>query len=160
MTTSTPFKDFDSAPEEVAVSGTFRLGGKLWSLRSSDDVPFELMRRLMGTAPPAAGINESPEDVAGRAREAVMQTGPFFEATIVPEEVDDFMTMFTSPQSPVTLGKLKDLMEHVSECIFNTTPGERPTKPSRSSSPGRSKTGRTSRAASSGRVTPKRASTG
>ena len=154
-----PSQDFDAPSEEgAAISGTLQLGGKIWSLRSSDDVPFELMRRLMGTAPPEEGTDEDPATTAARTRESVMQTGPFFEATIVPEQVDDFMEMFTSPKSPVTLGKLKTLMEYVSTCIFNTEGAERPTQPSRSSSPGRSRTGRTSKATSSSTGTPRAAS--
>lgn len=156
---TTPFQDFDAPSEEgVAISGTLQLGGKLWSLRSSDDVPFQLMKSLMGTAPPEEGSDEDPAATAARAREAVMQTGPFFEATIVPDQVDDFMEMFTSPKSPITLGKLKGLMEYVSTCIFNTEGAERPTQPSRSSGAGRSKTGRTSKAISSSPGTPKAAS--
>jgi hypothetical protein len=78
-----------------------------------------------------------------------LQTGPFFEATIVPDEVDDFMAMFDDPRSPLTIGKLRGIMEYISGVVFSEDEEERPTKPSRTKSPGRSGTGSTSKGDSS-----------
>lgn len=147
---TTPHMDFDAPRGEApAFSGTFALGGRTWKIRHRDDIPFEIVKQLMGQATSAEG--DSEEDTAARTREVVMQTGPFFEATIVPDEVDDFMSMFQDSKSPITIGNLRPLMEYVSTTAFSGE--ERPTQPSKTSRPGRSTTGRTSKAASSSQGT-------
>jgi hypothetical protein len=152
----TPHQDFDAPSGKPKHSGTFTLGGRVWKIRSRDDVPFEIVRRLMGQAP--TGPNATEAEQAESAREVVLQTGPFFEATIVPDEVDDFMKMFSDAKSAHTLGKLKPVMEYVSKVVF--TEEERPTKPSRRSPPGRLSTGATSEESSSSPVIPQTASAG
>jgi hypothetical protein len=152
---ATPHQDFDAPKGSVPKhSGTLTLGGRVWKIRSRDDVPFEIVRRLMGQT--TVGDNATEEEQAESAREVVLQTGPFFEATIVPDEVDDFMKMFSDPKSALTLGKLRPVMEFVSKVVFSEE--ERPTKPSRRSQPGRSATGATSEASSSSPGTQRTAS--
>jgi hypothetical protein len=147
---TTPHKDFDTPSDGApAHSGTFSLGGRTWKIRHRDDIPFEIVKRLMGQTPAADG--DSDAEQAERAREVVLQTGPFFEATIMPDEVPAFMAMFEDSKSPLTIGKLRPVMEYVSEVAFSE--GERPTKPSRRSPAGRSATGRTSEAGSSSQAT-------
>lgn len=146
----TQHMDFDAPTGEApAFSGTFTLGGRTWKIRHRDDIPFEIVKRLMGQASQAEAKGDAEQ--AARAREVVMQTGPFFQATIVPEEVKDFMTMFEDPSSPLTIGKLRPVMEYVSQVAFSEE--ERPTVPSKTSRPGRSTTGATSKVASSSRGT-------
>lgn len=140
---ATPHQDFDAPSGSTPThSGTFTLGGRVWKIRHRDDVPFEIVRRLMGQT--TVGENASAEEQAASAREVVLQTGPFFEATIVPEEVDDFMKMFADAKSALTLGKLRPVMEYVSKVVFTEDEEARPTKPLRRSRPGRSSTGATS----------------
>jgi hypothetical protein len=154
---STPFQDFDSAVGPTKYSGELKLGGRVWKIRHSDDVPFEIVKRLMSQQTP--NPDDPPELQAEQAKEIVMQTGPFFRATIVPEEVDSFMEMFTGDDSPVTIGKLKPLMEYVSKVVFTEDGVEdRPTKPSRRSQPGRLTTGGTSAGNSLVKATPRKAS--
>lgn len=147
---TTQHMDFDTPTGEgPSFSGTFSLGGVTWHIRHRDDIPFEIVKRLMGQAAQAEA--EGEEAVAERAREVVMQTGPFFQATIVPEEVKAFMAMFEDANSPLTIGKLKPVMEYVSKVAFSEE--ERPTQPSKTSRRGRSATGATSKAASSSQGT-------
>jgi hypothetical protein len=151
-----PHQDFDAPSGSPSYSGTFTLGGRVWKIRSRDDVPFEIVRRLMGQ--PTLDRNASAEEQAESAREVVMQTGPFFEATIVEDEVPDFMLMFSDPKSALTLGKLKPVMEYVSKIVFTEDEEQRPTKPLRRSQPGRLATGATSEGSSSSRAIPRKAS--
>jgi hypothetical protein len=156
---TTPYQDFDTPEgEEVRTAGSFKLGGRAWTIRHRDDVPFEIVKRLMGQEPVAE--DAPPEEQAAAAREVVMQTGPFFAATIIPDEKADFLAMLSEEDSPLTIGKLRPVMEYVSATIFSESDEERPTSPPRRSSPGRTQTGRTSGGSSSSRVTPRRASAG
>jgi hypothetical protein len=150
--------DFDTpSGAEPKYSGTFNLGGRSWKIRDRDDVPFELIKRLMGQAPVADDASDEEKAVA--AREVVLQTGPFFEQTIVPEEVQDFIAMMNDPQSALTVGKLRPVMEYVSEVVFSDE-AERPTKRPKPSRRGPSATGATSKGSSSSRGTAPKASTG
>lgn len=154
-----PHQDFDApSGSGPGYSGTLTLGGRSWKIRHRDDVPFEIVKRLLGQTEPDE--NASPEETAAQAREVVLQTGPFFEATLVPEEVDDFMEMVNSPRSPLTLGKLKPVMEYVAGVVFSEEGDVRPTKRSRAKRPGPLSTGSTSEDASSLPVTTRTASAG
>lgn len=158
MAPAHPHQDFDAPTGGKAkFSGTFTLGGRLWKIRHRDDIPFEIVKRLMGQE--QVDENASQEEQAAQAREVVMQTGPFFEATIIPDEVDDFMEMLDSPKSPLTIGNLRPIMEHVSTVAFSEDEA-RPTKSSRPSRSGRLQTGRTSEDGSSSPATTQRASAG
>jgi hypothetical protein len=151
-----PFQDFDALEGGPESSGSFKLGGRTWRIRDRDDVPFEIVKRLMGQDP--VGEDAPAEEQARAAREVVMQIGPFFANTIVREEAADFQAMLTDEDSPLTIGKLRPVMEYVSQIVFSEE--ERPTQPSKSSSPGRLPTGRTSEGSSSSRATRRKASAG
>lgn len=153
---ATPHQDFDAPSGAEAYSGTLTLGGRVWKIRHRDDVPFEIVRRLMGQE--EVDADAEPEVLAKQAREVVLQTGPFFEATIVPDEVDDFMALFNDSRSPLTIGKLRGIMEYVSSVVFSEDEEERPTKPSKSKSPGRLPTGSASKDGSSSGGTRRKAS--
>jgi hypothetical protein len=129
--------DFDAVPKK-APSCTFTLGGRDWSCRNSDDVPFQTLEQLTTLDP--------EQDAKG----ALMQIAPFFQSMLVEDEVDDFMTMLRSPKSALTVGMLQPLMKFISESVFG-----HPTQPSKPSQRGRPATGRTSKGRSSSRATPK-----
>lgn len=116
------FKDFDAEAEARGPSATFKLGGRKWTCRHPDDVPFSLLEKLMVPA-------ENGE--AG----AVLRVAPFFQSALVPEQADDFIAMLRDPDSDLTVGKLQPLMEYVSKKVF-----QRPTEPSKAQSPGRQNT--------------------
>lgn len=155
---ATPYQDFDALDDASESSGTLRLGGRDWKIRHRDDVPFEIVKRLMGQE--EIDPNADPATLARQAREVVMQTGPFFAATIVREEVPEFMELLEAEDSPLTIGKLRPVMEYIAGVVFSEEGDERPTKPSSPKLPGRSTTGNTSKAASSSRGTPRKASVG
>jgi len=139
------FKDFDAeARKGVAGRGpscTFKLAGKTWSVRSRDDVPFSMIQRLIAAA--------------GNPQETAIEVGPFFEAVIVPAQVEAFMVMLRAPDSKVTLAILTPIITFV----FGSLTG-RPTVPPVRSSTGRSTTRAKSAGGSSSRATTRRASTG
>lgn len=141
---SEDFKDFDAEEEARGKSATFKLGGKKWTCRHPDDVPFSLLETLMTPA-------ENGE--AG----AVMRVAPFFQAALVPEQADAFIAMLREPDSKLTVGKLQPLMAYVSQKVF-----QRPTEPSKPQSAGRQTTKRTatSKRSSSSEATTPRASVG
>lgn len=133
------YHDFDA--EEVETSFTpcvFKLGGKEWSCRPTEQVPFHVVERIL--------------EAARNDPNSAIQVGPFFRSVLVPEQVEEFMTMLNAPDSPLTLGLMPKVMEHVSTHVLN-----RPTERPSSSGAGSRRTGATSKAARSSPAT--RAST-
>lgn len=132
--------DFDAEQEARGKPAKFKLGGRTWTCRHPDDVPFSLLETLM--APAANGE-------AG----AVMRVAPFFQSALIPEQADDFVAMLRDPDSALTVGKLAPIMEHVSAKVFNR-PTERSKAPSSGSRTPKASRGTSRRASSSGVTTP------
>lgn len=126
--------DADTIEAEDEVTFTFRLGGRVWSCRSQQDVPMHLMEQ-MGTA------EDDP-------KQGVLAVGAFFRAVLVEDQVDDFCELIEQRNSPLTLKKVQPIMDKASAAIFG-----RPTERSTGSSGGPRRTAGTSRAASSSRGT-------
>lgn len=141
MTQPTHF-DFDDDPgdepgEELPPACTFTLGGKEWTVRNADLVPYALMQRLLLS------------DKVG----VTVQAGPFFAAVLQPDQVEAFMAVLAEPQ--VTVAKVENVIRHVVAALYG-----RPTTPPATSPAGRKPTGRKSAGGSSSRGTRPRASAG
>jgi len=135
----TPHADFDD--DEIGEpSATFNLGGRRWTCRPTEDVPFGVVQKFYEAA--QAGEGEGDDDGAG-----LMQVGPFFRATISRDEVKEFMEMLADPDGPLTLGKVQPVMEFIAGNVLG-----RPTEPDETSAPGPAKTGPSSVGASSRRA--------
>jgi hypothetical protein len=135
------FFDFDAfAPSDddkatLPPTCTFKMGGKQWTVRNKDLVPFDAMYAI--TAATDLG--------------APLAIGPFFAGVLEPGEVQDFMQTLASPN--VTLPMATEAAKFVLSALHG-----RPTKPSASSPAGRKPTGRKSAGGSSSQATAKRAS--
>ncbi len=131
--TKTPHADFDD--DDIGEpSATFTLGGRRWTCRPTEDVPFGVIQKFYEAA--QAGENDDGE--------GLMQVGPFFRATISRDETKDFMDMLADPNGPLTLGKVQPVMEFIAGNVLG-----RPTEPAETSAPGPAKTGPKSVAGSS-----------
>lgn len=146
------YEDFDAPTGPTGKpSGSFKLGGRKWTIRPRDDVPWELIRRL--TIGPELPPEDAPDEVLLAAgRQSIVHVDEFFESTLMPDEVDDFLAMFHDPRSDITRAKVQRVNNLVQRAIFSEEEG--PTKASGPKSPGRTSTGRTSGGASRSRVTP------
>lgn len=133
-----PFFDFDDlAPDDKELPPTcsFKLGGRQWTVRNKDLVPFDAMYAI--TAATDLG--------------APLAIGPFFAGVLQPGEVEEFMKVLASPN--VTLPMATEAAKFVLSALHG-----RPTKPSANSPAGRKPTGRKSAGGSSSQATAKRAS--
>jgi hypothetical protein len=113
--TDKPFLDLDAVEgdgEPVESSCVFKLGGREWECRQPEEVPFGVIKSLVIGSETAEGT--------------ITQVDDFFRATLVPEQVDDFLAMLDNKETAktLTMGKLKPLMEFVAEQVLN-----RPTEP-------------------------------
>ena len=136
-----PHLDLDEIGEESEPSCTFTLGGKKWSCRQIEDVPWGVVEKMLA--------------VGQDAEKAMVQIGPFFRAVLVPEEVPSFEAMLNSPDSPLTLRRVMPLVQHLSSAVM-----QRPTGRALPSTTGSRKTRRTSVDASSSPATAPKASAG
>lgn len=128
-------KDFNKLPElQSEPSCSFKLGPREWHVKNSTNVPWSLIEKSMQA-------------------QTEMQVGPYFEALIVPSEVDEFLEMINGPRSPLTAGNVVPLMTWITEQVMKR-PTQRPGRSSIGSQNGTPK----SRAGSSSRVTRKQAS--
>lgn len=159
---ATPHRDFDARPRTAPqVSGTLDLGGVTWRIRSRSDVPYELLRQLLGDDTNPEGIADlPPAEQRDRARRVLVQTDDFFAQTIVDEQVDAFLAMVHAKSGPFTLEMSQEVTKYISECLFTEDGGsadasEGPTVRPKSSRPGRRSTGGTSKAGSSAPGTPR-----
>ena len=158
-----PHRDFDARPRTATTTGgSFVLAGRTWHIRSRNEIPYELLRQLIGVGNSALvapdGDDIAAMDVAEQravAQRAMVQTDDFFAATIVADEAADFLALAHDPLGPFSVEMSQDLTKYIAECIFNE---EGPTAPSKPSPAGRRQTGSTSKGASSSRVTPKKRS--
>lgn len=141
MTNEIPFFDFDAeAPNEeqkaeLPPTCTFKLGGKTWTVRNRDLVPFGAMFAI--TAVTEAG--------------APLAIGPFFKGVVVEEEFAEFEQTLARPD--ITLSMAVGAAKTVLAALQG-----RPTKPSVTSVGGRKSTRRKSAGGSSSRATTKRVS--
>lgn len=127
-------RNFDDQTPLAEPSGTFVLGGREWRVRDKEDVSISLLTAF---------------DVA----KGTVQVGPFFRATVHPDDIDEFMALIDDPAGPLTKRKVDDVVSYVTALVMG-----RPTTPAAGSSPGRKTTGRKSAAGSSSRATPRRRS--
>lgn len=141
MPADAQFRDFDAETADTEPACTFRLGGRIWSVRARETVPFSMVQRIM--------------DASKNATETAFEVGPFFKSVIVAEQVDDFVAMLNAPDSSVTLEKVTPILTFVFENLSG-----RPTVPAAQSSTGRKRAGRKSAAGSSSPATHRKASTG
>lgn len=109
-------RDFDADVENHESPCSFRLGGREWHARAVDDVPFAAMEALL------TGSDDAAQQMA------LAKT--FFRAVLV--EGDAFADMLSDPAAGVSFGKLRPVMEYLSEHVFG-----RPTQPPDSSQAGR-----------------------
>jgi hypothetical protein len=114
--------------------GAFTLGGREWHLRDPEQVPFGYVRRA--------------RRAATSGEEAYEQVEPFFRATLLPAEGDDFAAFLDT--SDVNLAQLARLMERIQAAIT-----DRPTEPVSGSSATPRRTGRKSTGGSSSRAKPR-----
>lgn len=107
-----PFLDLDAVGDEAEAkpSCTFKLGGRMWSCRQPEEVPYAVIKSLVQGSETGEGT--------------ITQVDDFFTATLMPEQVEDFLTMLDDKGNGLTLGKLQPLMKHVAENVLN-----RPTQP-------------------------------
>lgn len=107
----TPHLDLDvlegENPEEPAC--TFTLGGRTWSCRHSDDVPFDVIAQLFG----------SVDD----ERKSLVAIEPFFRGVLYPDDVEDFSVLLHEQDSPLTLRTLRPLIEHVASSVLGRPTG-------------------------------------
>lgn len=105
--------DFDAKRAESAheCPFSFTLGGRDWHCRDKDDVPLSVV--LSATAGEGQTLGK-------------VQVASFFEAVLVEDEQEPFITMLDDRRSPLTIGVMQELMDAVSEAIFGrpTTPPE------------------------------------
>jgi hypothetical protein len=159
------FRDFDAEVEARPPSCTFRLGGREWACRDGQDVPWATVRDLMLGAATSSGYSaEQAQDMVESGQSAakmaeglagsLAQIGPFFRAMLVPGQADDFEAMINSPDSPLSVAKIGELMAFIAQSVL------RPTQAPQASSPGRKATKTTSKAASSSRAKKRTASAG
>lgn len=116
-------------------SCTFTLGGREWSCRAPEQVPLAVFKKMLGSAESAvedeAEVDPKAELTPAQAkkkaqatRESFSRIDDFFAATLVPVEVDDFLTMLNDPKiTSVTADNLQPIMKYVTEHVLN-----RPTK--------------------------------
>lgn len=134
-------RDFDADDTALPPSCTFTLGGKKWTCRNSDDVPFAAMRAAMTV--------QDNGDLQ-------VQIGPLFRAVLIPAQVEKFMAMIEADDSPITTRRVNDLVHFLTEEVLGF-----PTTPVSGSSPAAKKTtrpGKNTKARSSSPVTRRRAS--
>lgn len=126
-------KNFDEDTALSEPSGTFVLGGRTWHVRNSDDVSvgFRNMFKKDGT----------------------VKLGEFFTATLLPDDLADFLKAIEDPAGAFTPNRLTPVVDYVTSLITR-----RPTTPTVDSSPGSKTTGRKSTAGSSSRGTRQRRS--
>ena len=131
-----PFFDFDTAPDdELPPTCTFKLGGKTWTVRHKDLVPFSAMYAI-------TSVTELGAPLA---------IGPFFAGVLDPAQVADFEKTLASPT--VTLPMALEAAKWVLSALHG-----RPTAPSANLPSGRKRTGRKSAGGSSSPATTKRVS--
>lgn len=121
--------DFDPSPDEEhedAPSYTFRLDGREWDCRQSEDVPFDVVEAI-------TGLN------GGGGR---VGTDAFFAGVLVADQVEDFLAMKRRVDSPLTVRNAQQLIQAISEAVMG-----RPTKRSAQRERGSKRTGRSSTAA-------------
>jgi len=138
-------RDFDGTPdateEEVKEpSCTFTLGGRTWTCRNRDDVPWNLMQHILTV------------DDEGTA---VVVVEPFFRGALIPADVDAFVELLNDPASALTEAKVKPIVEFITAKVTG-----RPTKPSSGSRRGSGKRKRSSAGGSSSPDTTPLASVG
>lgn len=114
---------------------TFRLGGKVWTVRHKDLVSFDAMFAI--THVTEAGIP--------------LAVGPFFDGVLDPAQTNDFRATLARPD--VTLLMATEAIKTIASALLG-----RPTKPSGNSARGRKPTRARSAGGSSSRATRKRAS--
>lgn len=125
--------DVDAADETEEPSGEFKLGGKVWRVRNRDRVSIGFLNIFN--------------------KDGTVQIGPFFRATIHPDDLDAFLEMIEQPDGPLTKANASAVIDHVTGVIT-----DRPTAPATGSSTGSKPTGRKSAAGSSSRATRQRRS--
>lgn len=116
----------DETPQDLPPACTFTLGGKDWTVRNADLVPYALMQRLL-----------LANDVG-----VTVQAGPFFAAVLEPDQVEAFMEALADPK--VTVSLVTRVLQSVVAALYG-----RPTTPSATSPAGRKRTGRKSAGGSS-----------
>jgi hypothetical protein len=99
--------DFDDIPEEHESPCAFRIGGREWHCRNQDEVPFAIMRDVLADQP-------APDQVEN-----------FFRAVLLKEEFEDFKALLRDPESTLSVGRVRPVIEFVSEHVFGR-PMERP----------------------------------
>lgn len=139
-------RDFDAEASAVDPEAPvdpdrqFTLGGRTWTCRVKDDVPWNLVHTVFS-------VNDDGE--------VLIQVEPFFRGVLIPADVDAFLEMVNAPDSALTEGNAPKVMEYVAEKVLG-----RPTEPSANSSAGPKPRGRSSKAGSSSPDTPRIASVG
>ena len=106
-------RDFDARPRSDApIAGSFDLGGVTWRIRARTEVPYALVEQMLGGGdddqPQQLTVEEfqklAPEEQVKRAQEMrqrgrrmLVQTDEFFAATIVADQVEDFLKLVHDP---------------------------------------------------------------
>ncbi|HEX3539658.1 MAG TPA: hypothetical protein VHT75_04365 [Acidimicrobiales bacterium] len=129
-----PLVDLDdveipAGPEEPSV--TFRLDGREWACRERDQLPALVVEQLMGVG--------------------TLMVEEFFNNLLVPADVAPFRALLHRQDCPLTLPRVRKLMEMLAEQVLR-----RPTVRSSSSPRGPRKTAGTSKAGSSSPGTPRK----
>lgn len=130
-------QDIEEALEPAAV---FKLGGREWHIRHSDEVSFAAVADMW---------------LARSDAQAFAAVVPFFKAALLEEEFPAFLEMLYEPSSPFTIKRMHPTIKFVSEALFGA---DHPTEPAAPSSRGRSGNARRSTGGSSSRGTPRRRS--
>jgi len=136
MAESIPNLDLDALGGDEEPSCSFTFHGRVWKVRSQDDLAWATVVELLG--------QKDDQDAA----EMSVKIGPFMQAVLVPEDADDFMALINDASKGLKVKQVAPLVEHVAKQLF-----ARPTQRPSSSSAGPRKTGRSSRASSSSQAT-------
>lgn len=136
MSAAKDFDDFDELEEDNTPSYTFKLGGREWHCRQPEDVHWDTVEVYLRA--------QATKDYS----EITTDMDTLFSGVLFPDEIDDFLKLKHDPKGGLSSRRINPLAAKVVERVLN-----RPTKPSASSSGGRPKKDRTSKADSSSQDT-------
>jgi hypothetical protein len=119
--------------DEVASEGyaepsmTFKLQGRIWHVRSIDDLPWGALDTL---------VRGTIQQAGGDGTLSALTARDFFTAVLVDDEQEDFGKLLDQPKTAPSVRTIRALSTRVQEVLFDL-----PTTPSSTSSAGRRRTG-------------------
>ena len=110
--------DYDTDEETVTPGATFTLGGRQWTCRSRDHLPFTAERAVFAL------------DDDGQLSTRVE---PFFRVVLMPDDVEPFVALLNDTESGLTVAKVQRIIRDLAAEVFGfpTTPPARSGTPSR-----------------------------